>query len=861
MIEAETVNLEGIDFFDYTCRYINQNTDVDYTYIARYINSSQHLISLSTYSGDNRLQSIIYNINNTPCNKCIKEGKPVFIEDLSVEYPNLFKMVEMYTYVAHPIINPTSNTVEGAIVSLFSKKTASIEQYKSILEGLSEKLQVEWNRNEAYLTKSESSRKKMLEENKTLLDAVADHSEVAVIIDLNFIIIDICGYNPYAIKYLNTSFLNYSSAEQRDYVVQQFNSVIETGAKKVFNVSYVYNGRLNDYKYYRLYCTPLKKEGKIEAIVIGRTPIAKGNRVESELNLIENNDTSIEGSNGAFFITDNDIILDANKRLQNLLGYTKEELIGANALDLIVLKAYHSVIEHKRLNNIRTPYEVLIRKKNGQVLEIMVSSSLIEYQGRTMKKILFLDITDQKININKIAKALEESEVRYKTFSELTNEAIVIHINGNIIDVNHGLVNLSGYSRNELITTPISEHIYSEDMLIGLQALESETEDRYEIRLKKKSGEIATAEIHSKSIRYNNEKASVLILRDITSIKKTQRDLLKSEAKYKRIFNSLIDVYFRTDNEGNLIEISPSAKDVFDRTPEQLLGRNVAHFYTGQKKAPVTFTQKGETKPVENFSFTINYGTGKELYVEGSGLHIYDEDGEFVGMEGMVRDVTQKIKNQNELALKRQELSNQRIQHFILGQEEERKRVARELHDSIGQELTSIKMMTDDLLINDSVEKRDALSKYINRVIGEVKQISESLSPSMLIELGLIKSINNLCKDIEWTSGIEIYSYLSFEEAVVKDIELDVYRITQELLNNSAKHSQATEINLTLILRNDIFTILFEDNGIGFDEQKTNSKSRGLINMKERTNSRNGTFIIDSTIDQGVTITIEIPII
>lgn len=213
-------------------------------------------------------------------------------------------------------------------------------------------------------------------------------------------------------------------------------------------------------------------------------------------------------------------------------------------------------------------------------------------------------------------------------------------------------------------------------------------------------------------------------------------------------------------------------------------------------------------------------------------------------------------------ALKEQE------QHFIRersaalleGQEQERKRVARELHDGIGQMLTVIKLRMN--LLEEDSEEKDELKKLVDETITEVKRISFNLMPNVLVDFGLDAALRNLTDSLEKSTGIKfIYEIDSGSPKRINfETGITMYRIAQEALNNCIKYSHANRIEVRLFFDESKAVLEVKDNGEGFDLSNASVRFSGIKNMEERSRILNGTFSIKSEKNNGTVITVEIPI-
>lgn len=180
--------------------------------------------------------------------------------------------------------------------------------------------------------------------------------------------------------------------------------------------------------------------------------------------------------------------------------------------------------------------------------------------------------------------------------------------------------------------------------------------------------------------------------------------------------------------------------------------------------------------------------------------------------------------------------------------EEERGRIARDLHDGLGQSLIVLKNKFNQLEVNDE-EKTKQINENFTSTIEEVRSISRSLIPPELRRLGLKKAILKMLKDVEETSRIMTTSEIDLLDELSLDDgqEIRIYRIIQELLNNTMKHSQATSLKISMKQGEGGFTTTYQDNGIGLDQEfdKLETNSVGLRSIEQRLRYLNGTIKID----------------
>ena len=196
-------------------------------------------------------------------------------------------------------------------------------------------------------------------------------------------------------------------------------------------------------------------------------------------------------------------------------------------------------------------------------------------------------------------------------------------------------------------------------------------------------------------------------------------------------------------------------------------------------------------------------------------------------------------------------------------QERERERIAMDLHDDIGAKLATAKMF---LSVEEggeecpsSIEAIRQIKGLLDETIDSSRQISHDLLPPLLSRFGFFVAAEELCKSLSHQGGLRVsYRYSGVEsERMEKSVELSLYRILQELLNNTSKHAQAENVLVLLENRKSHLTLSYEDDGIGFKpEQKNVKKGLGMSNIESRTSMIGGVLEFDTTVERGIKVKI-----
>lgn len=206
------------------------------------------------------------------------------------------------------------------------------------------------------------------------------------------------------------------------------------------------------------------------------------------------------------------------------------------------------------------------------------------------------------------------------------------------------------------------------------------------------------------------------------------------------------------------------------------------------------------------------------------------------------------------------------LNSLLEGQEQERKRLAREIHDGVGPTLSTIKMnltSIEDQLgsTDDSISDRFRKSyEMIDEVANDIRSISHNLLPKVLTDFGLKDALQTLCEKIEYTRQLSVDFYSrGLEKRMDEVTELGLYRICQELMNNTIKYAEAKKVTIQLFKRENEISLMYEDDGKGFYPDAV-SKGLGMSNINNRIKALGGQVHIDSQPGRGMTVNVSVPL-
>ncbi len=267
---------------------------------------------------------------------------------------------------------------------------------------------------------------------------------------------------------------------------------------------------------------------------------------------------------------------------------------------------------------------------------------------------------------------------------------------------------------------------------------------------------------------------------------------------------------------------------------------------------------------VENMVF-MRHNSDKKIPVLITCAFLMNDSGDETGLVIVAHDLTLK----KEIEKKLEQSRKQRQIDINEVQEEERMRIATDLHDGLGQMLTAVSYSSqefhniDNLTEDEKEELINKIQSQIHVAIKESKNLAHNLIPIVLKDFGLLVAIQNLIDKANEMYNISFsFNAFDFNERINAKLEKSLYRICQEALNNIVKHSRASNVNYQIFNQGNMIVLVIDDDGIGFDvsiyEEKSD-KGIGLISMRERVQAFGGALTIDSQIGVGTEILIEIP--
>lgn len=568
-------------------------------------------------------------------------------------------------------------------------------------------------------------------------------------------------------------------------------------------------------------------------------------------------------------------ILFFNEFAQKFFGFSEEEILGKNVVGTIVPPTSSSgqnlaamILDHAQ-NPVRyASHESENMRRNGERVWVAWTNKALRDDSGRVHELLCIgnDVSDRR----RAEDALAQSEARYRMLVETLNEGLGVQDeNGIFTYVNERYAGMLSLTGAEMVGRPVSAFFNEQNLAI----YQRETEKRkrgessiYEMEFLGREGRkisviVSGSPIFDESGKY---RGSIAAVTDISEHKEAARRLKESEEKFRMIFNYSPLGIMHFDAAGTITACNESLMKIWGSSEDRLVGFNLLSSLKNKKmRSAVCACMSGKFAFYEGKYLSVTGGKISDLKAHYG--PVVSEEGVFLGGIGIIEDISERIQAEEHLRQSEQQLRLLSAE-LLKSQEQERKRVAGELHDSIGSSLSAIKFSLEDYMERLAPDRAEAeslrsLVSMVQHAIDETRRITTDLRPSILDDLGIVATIDWFCRHYQTVyTNIRVEEKIRIlEERIPEPLKIVIFRIIQEAFHNAAKYSKAEQVEISLYEEDCSVHLLIRDNGVGFDVSARGApeglmKGLGITGMKERAELSGGKLDVRSAMGMGTTI-------
>ena len=437
------------------------------------------------------------------------------------------------------------------------------------------------------------------------------------------------------------------------------------------------------------------------------------------------------------------------------------------------------------------------------------------------------------------------AEERLRATDANFRKVISSSADGIVVVARDGIIRFVNPAAESLFSRTAEEMVGS---LFGFPMGEGE-----ELEIVRGDGGKAVVEMRVVETDWEGSPANLATLRDITRRKEGVRALQESETRLRLLLDQIPCLTWTLDTKLRFTAFAGSGSESFEDVPDRIVGMTLAEYF---KVDDLDFTpyiahrQALQGTPA-NFELTWADRT-----FFGRVESLRDADDHIVGVVGVAFDITDRKQAEEQL----RSLSHR----LVTAQENERRKIARELHDEVGQSLTALKLCLDRASPTRSGADGSELGearKTLGALMAQVRSMSLELRPTMLDDLGLLPTLLWHFKRYTAQTNVQVrFKHRGLRRDLPQDTVTAAYRIVQEALTNVARHAQVNEVQVCVRAEYDALIVEVEDQGAGFDVCGVASVSMGLNGMRERALSLDGKLLVQSTPGEGTCVIAELPL-
>ena len=587
----------------------------------------------------------------------------------------------------------------------------------------------------------------------------------------------------------------------------------------------------------------------------------------------------MDQASDAFLVSDLDgRFVEVNAEACRLTGYSAAQLIGMTIHDLTSSTELPALKE--RIKKVRTGgiqrFERCLLRADGSEVEIEVTTSAVADRIIAVAR----DITEKR----EIERALKQREELFRVVSEMTSDyaySLYVDPDGSLSPewVTDGFEEVTGYSVKEAEgLDPWLQMIHPDDaprVASDFASFIAEGGTRSsEFRVITKSGDVRRLASWTRAVKDDGGRITRLIgaVSDVTNTRKLEDELARSQARYKELYDTIpVGIYTRRW-DGTGIGANPAAVEMFGYPDaEAFLNQSPEEFYVSPEDRQRFLAQLERDDVLMDYDVQLKKADGTPMWVRNTSHLVRDSDGAPLYYDGACIDITEQKQLEQELrraltTVSKADAERRRlVEHLVRAKEEERRRVASDIHDDSVQVMTSVAISLERLVKRsggDGLKKDlETVEDSVRAAVRRLRSMVFELRPPSLDEEGLIAALTLYLEEMQIETGIHYEIDNGLDEEPPTPSRVALYRIAQEALVNVRKHSGAKNVRIALEPEGGGVMLSVEDDGQGFDPvQITPSPGHiGLAEMRERAELAEGRLRIARRDEGGTLVEVWLP--
>jgi PAS domain S-box-containing protein len=558
-------------------------------------------------------------------------------------------------------------------------------------------------------------------------------------------------------------------------------------------------------------------------------------------------------------VTLDGVIMSWNAGAQRIFGYTESEVVGKSVTILVspeLPDEENKILETLKAGGRIDQFETVRVTKAGKSINVSLSISPIKDSAGKIVGCsgIARDITERK----RAEEALRQSEMRYRRIVETTNEGVWL-LDSTLHNsyVNRQMAEMLGYEPEEMLGRSVFDFYFPEDVEHKKQVLARRQQglrEQIEERLRRKDDSELWVRLAATPVCKSNGEfdGALAMVCDITERKRAEEAVRESEQRFLLVADTAPVLIWMAGTDKLYTYFNKTWLNFTGRSLQSELGNGWAERVHSEdlQRCMDTYTQAFDRREEFRMEYRFLRHDGEYRWVLDMGVPRFDHGCSFAGYIGVAVDVTERKLAEDAISKVNQKL--------IQAHEEERSRIARELHDDICQRIALLAVRLDDFQHGhpESLNQLRQASEEVQDLGADVQALSHRLHSSKLQYLGLTAAAAGFCKEFSEQQGVEIdFQSESIPKELSEEISICLFRVLQEAVQNAAKHSGSRHLQVLLRSGSHQIELTIHDSGIGFDPEKTlHKEGLGLTSMRERIKLVNGELFIESGLQRGTTV-------